>query len=235
LIGTEALTSAATVKHTTCAAMAGGMEPIATIRPQTGIELATAGRNQPMQTDQITELLDAANIRYTPEAVAMLAECNAPATDFEQYREAHQVYWACDPSHPSLEVRCIIALIAAHPHMPETKAMQARIAELEARAVEVSSAHKWMADLANYGKVITLDGEWVSLEDFYNKPAPDGWIEWHGGECPVDGDVFVVVRYRTDPASMDFVKFRTFRASGLVWDQLKAASATDIIAYRVLP
>jgi len=45
-----------------------------------------------MQTDQITAALDAANIRHTPEAVAMLAECNTEP-DYEAYREEVRAWY----------------------------------------------------------------------------------------------------------------------------------------------
>jgi len=123
-----------------------------------------------MQTDQITAALDAANIRYTKEAIAMLAECNAEP-DWEQYREARAAFYDVDGGRPYPATR---GLIAAHPHMPETKAMQARIAELEAAINEHPHAYK---------------------------PDPDGWIDWRGGAIPVDRNAEVVASYREGTCS----------------------------------
>ena len=36
----------------------------------------------------------------------------------------------------------------------------------------------------------------ASKEMIINKPGSDGWIPWRGGECPVDGDVVVDVKFR---------------------------------------
>ena len=57
--------------------------------------------------------------------------------------------------------------------------------------------------------------------------ASDGWIEWHGGECPVDSDAIVEVRYRkTNP-----YQYNNDRAGDFYWAH--TGSCGDIIAYRV--
>ena len=58
----------------------------------------------------------------------------------------------------------------------------------------------------------------------------DGWIEWNGGDCPVDSDNTVVeVKYRSgiviqddDWVDQDF------------WDHLPNQPYVDIIAYRII-
>lgn len=55
----------------------------------------------------------------------------------------------------------------------------------------------------------------------------DGWIEWAGGECPVDGDAIVEVRYRkTNP-----YQFNNDRAGDFTWSHHGIDG--DIIAYRL--
>jgi len=164
-----------------------------------------------MQTDQITAALDAANIRHTPEAVAMLAECNAEP-DWEQYREALDASYFpltdCVSAHPydGGDKDNISGLIAAHPHMPETKAMQARIAELE----KVLAAADRMAEAC--AKAL---------------PDPDGWIDWHAGECPVGNEVKVEMKLRNGRGcTTRYAKH---------WRWSRAGEIDDIIAYRVLP
>jgi len=53
----------------------------------------------------------------------------------------------------------------------------------------------------------------------------DGWIEWHGGECPVDGCVKVEYRLRDGETSNE-------PASCLAWEH--EGECYDIIAYRVI-
>ena len=57
--------------------------------------------------------------------------------------------------------------------------------------------------------------------------ASEGWIEWHGGDCPVDSDAIVEVKYR-HPSSY---QFNNDRAGDFSWahDGIDG----DIIAYRL--
>lgn len=59
------------------------------------------------------------------------------------------------------------------------------------------------------------------------KPAADadGWIEWHGGECPVDGGKWINIRHR-DGCEKEVGKAGLFR-----WDHRQWVG--DIIAYRL--
>ena len=55
----------------------------------------------------------------------------------------------------------------------------------------------------------------------------DGWTLWQGGECPVDGDAIVEVRYRkTNP-----YQFNNDRAGDFTWSHHGIDG--DIIAYRL--
>ena len=57
------------------------------------------------------------------------------------------------------------------------------------------------------------------------EPDADGWIEWHGGECPVEKGTLVDARYRADdPSSREL-------ADDLRWIHIDMGG--DIIAYRI--
>ncbi len=55
----------------------------------------------------------------------------------------------------------------------------------------------------------------------------DGWIEWAGGECPVDGDAIVEVKYRKSNP----YQFNNDRAGDFTWSHHGIDG--DIIAYRL--
>lgn len=57
--------------------------------------------------------------------------------------------------------------------------------------------------------------------------ASDCWIEWHGGDCPVDSDAIVEVRFRNPSRN----KFNNDRAGDFYWAH--TGSNADIIAYRL--
>ncbi|ADE87911.1 conserved phage protein [Escherichia phage vB_EcoM_ECO1230-10] len=56
----------------------------------------------------------------------------------------------------------------------------------------------------------------------------DGWIEWAGGECPVDSDAIVEVKY-LKPSPLHF---NNDRAGDFSWSH--TGSNGDIIAYRIV-
>lgn len=66
--------------------------------------------------------------------------------------------------------------------------------------------------------------------DKKNKSAPegsDGWTEWHGGECPVDSDAVVEVKFRNpNPYQLN-----NDRAGDFYWSH--HGFDGDIIAYRL--
>lgn len=55
----------------------------------------------------------------------------------------------------------------------------------------------------------------------------NGWIQWAGGECPVDSDAIVEVKYRNPSLN----KFNNDRAGDFYWAH--TGGRGDIIAYRV--
>lgn len=56
----------------------------------------------------------------------------------------------------------------------------------------------------------------------------NGWIDWHGGECPVDSDAIVEVKFR-EPCQ---IHFSNDRAGDFTW--LHYGHTADIIAYRLV-
>ena len=58
------------------------------------------------------------------------------------------------------------------------------------------------------------------------QPADDGWIEWAGGECPVDGELMVEPKLRKGSILSCDPAFR--------WSGEHSSSDYDIIAYRVV-
>lgn len=71
------------------------------------------------------------------------------------------------------------------------------------------------------------------IEEHAFGPLDDGWIEWHGGECPVPADTVVRIRYRTGNESETCYRAYSFR-----WQHAPAAGRIfpecDIVAYKVL-
>ena len=55
----------------------------------------------------------------------------------------------------------------------------------------------------------------------------NGWIQWAGGDCPVDSDAVVEVRYRKPNPH----QYNNDRAGDFIW--LHTGSGGDIIAYRL--
>lgn len=55
----------------------------------------------------------------------------------------------------------------------------------------------------------------------------DGWIQWSGGECPVDSDAIVEVKFRNPSLN----KFNNDRAGDFGWSH--DGFGSDIIAYRL--
>ena len=59
------------------------------------------------------------------------------------------------------------------------------------------------------------------------------WIEWKGGECPVDEDTLVEVRYAKQPVTAKGVRLDGhIRAGRLAW--YHDGEDDDIIAYRTV-
>lgn len=59
--------------------------------------------------------------------------------------------------------------------------------------------------------------------------ASEGWIDWQGGECPVDSDAIVEVRYWNQ--NQNQCRYNNDRAGDFEWSH--TGSYGDIIAYRL--
>ena len=79
--------------------------------------------------------------------------------------------------------------------------------------------------LPNWPRTILSRDEYFHL---YPAPDADGWIEWNGGECPVDGDDFVVCKVRSGREWRDG---KAIMAKVLRWRH--TGGIADIIAYRL--
>lgn len=73
-----------------------------------------------------------------------------------------------------------------------------------------------------HGRISELEARVAALEGV----TDDGWITWTGGECPVEGNVVVQVRYRSG------AECTYYAANSCKWDH--AGTSGDIIAYRVV-
>ena len=76
----------------------------------------------------------------------------------------------------------------------------------------------------NSGVKITRDQYEAALAACKAVVGHNGWIDWHGGECPVDSDVIVEVKFRK-PCPLHF---SNDRAGDFVWSH--HGSNGDIIA-----
>ena len=70
-------------------------------------------------------------------------------------------------------------------------------------------------------------------------PPNDGWIEWKGGECPVDPDLRVQVRFRDGEKSSANRTAGWWHGAGYdapeTSNWIHDGGEADIIAYRVQP
>lgn len=67
----------------------------------------------------------------------------------------------------------------------------------------------------------------VSAGKTVESTCSNGWIDWHGGECPVDSDAIVEVKYRKPSP----YQFNNDRAGDFTWSH--DGFGGDIIAYRL--
>ena len=76
--------------------------------------------------------------------------------------------------------------------------------------------------IKNHHQTVLSRAEYFHL---YPAPDADGWIEWKGGECPVDVDALVCCKWRSGKVSIS-----AYHAGLLSWRH--NGNAADIIAYR---
>lgn len=79
-------------------------------------------------------------------------------------------------------------------------------------------------------------GEQILVEcdcQFEQKEHGDGWIEWRGGECPVDDSTIVDIKHRDGRVAEGEM------AGNYIWTHgyyhYLTETAADIIAYRIIP
>lgn len=77
--------------------------------------------------------------------------------------------------------------------------------------------------IKNHHQTVLSRAEYFHL---YQAPDADWWIEWGGGECPVDVDALVCCKWRSGK-----VMIAAYRAGNLSWRH--NGNAADIIAYRL--
>lgn len=77
--------------------------------------------------------------------------------------------------------------------------------------------------IKNHHQAVLSRAEYFHL---YQSPDADGWIEWSGGECPVDVDAFVCCKWRSGKVSIT-----AYHAGILSWRH--NGNAADVIAYRL--
>lgn len=81
------------------------------------------------------------------------------------------------------------------------------------------------APFANWHQTILSRDEYFHL---YPAPDADGWVEWKGGECPVEEDVIVDVKTRG--GEVEFSKARCWNWSH---EQCLCIQSRQIVAYRL--
>lgn len=77
--------------------------------------------------------------------------------------------------------------------------------------------------IKNHHQTVLSRAEYFHL---YPSPDADGWIDWRGGECPVDVDALICCKWRSGK-----VMIAACRAGSLSWRY--NGNAADIVAYRL--
>lgn len=101
----------------------------------------------------------------------------------------------------------------------ERDALRARVAELEAKQNATLT-------LSSVERAVESESKGHS-DDVHVSTRDDGWIPWHGGECPVDRKSLIEVKY----SSQDEHPWEPEPAGIFRWDH--AGLPCDIIAYHV--
>lgn len=94
-----------------------------------------------------------------------------------------------------------------------------------------TTLHAAMERRAEFGgRIWSLTGSIVKPKtDTYRQIENDGWIEWGGGECPVEQHTGVEVKHRSEKWQP-----RKAPACEVDWQHRGWCPDTDIIAYRVI-
>ena len=84
-------------------------------------------------------------------------------------------------------------------------------------SVKITNWHQTVLSRAEFDQIVAETA-----------PDADGWIEWHGGECPVYGGALVVCKNRT---GKEWRNGKAIKAEALRWSN--TGDTADIIAYRL--
>lgn len=93
---------------------------------------------------------------------------------------------------------------------------------------QVATNARQFGEDETHENMVTLDQYEAALAASKAVVGHNGWIDWHGGECPVDSDAIVEVKYRK-PSPL---YFNNDRAGDFAWSH--TGSNGDIIAYRIV-
>lgn len=92
--------------------------------------------------------------------------------------------------------------------------------------MKIETIREAMANCDEKYFVAWIKGYINAYDEYNSKEDNDGWIEWRGGECPVDGETPVWVKYRNEQVDTKS-KAHSYR-----W--FHDGDAFDIIAYRIV-
>ncbi len=115
--------------------------------------------------------------------------------------------------------------------MSEAQELWAELFELRDMPNSASNIRHGRLDAEDQKAIALIEAKFAELRGQRSIPpikeADDGWIEWGGGECPVDPETRVEVKFRDGQTGNG-------RAINWWWQRGGVAQAIDIIAYRVL-
>jgi hypothetical protein len=164
----------------------------------------------------------------TPHALSKLADIGAAAAfadpslkgSWHLTASSLSDYWKQEqPAREAFAKAILNAIGYKLPVDPEREAFDAWFQSAQIPQGETLAFAGWKAGREELRKAQMLDKE-------PSQPQNDGWIDWPGGDCPVDRNVTVQVQYRAE----DFGD--TGNAGFFRWNHSDKAS--DIIAYKIV-
>jgi hypothetical protein len=106
--------------------------------------------------------------------------------------------------------------------------LEQQIADIKAESEDVYSINSKSLGIFKNGKHIPNSEIVKELNDYHNK-SKSKWIEWNGGECPVEDNAYVKIKFRNK---------NTDRGEASKWHGWKhdnfGGGTWDIIAYMVI-
>lgn len=66
------------------------------------------------------------------------------------------------------------------------------------------------------------------------KHTPGEWIEWNGGECPVEPETMVEILFRHEKKYPEDYQEGTLPAADVAWTRGRHRHDLDVVAYRVV-